>query len=114
MSVSSSTLVTLVGLVALVNHGPTSITTNVTASSGNPTADAISSRHPFGSIEALLAHRAGPILTGAQVGNEVMAVSKKHATVNANVVASVHLIIAISRGASDTLWLSVRPLGAVD
>lgn len=50
VSVSSSTLVAFVGLVTLVNHWPTSISTNITTSSSNPATDAISSRHPFGSI----------------------------------------------------------------
>lgn len=54
VSVSSSTLVTLMGFVTLVNHWPPSIATNITASSSDSTTNAISSRHPFGSIQALL------------------------------------------------------------
>lgn len=116
MSVSSPTLVALVRLVALVNHRPTSVATDVTASSGNSgaTGTAVSSRHPFGSVMALLAQRAAPILTGAQVGDQVVAVGKKHATVDTDVVASVHLVVAVSRAAYDTLLLAVRPLRAVD
>lgn len=50
VSVSSPTLVTLVGLVTLIDHWPTSICANVTTSSSDTTANALSSRHPFGSI----------------------------------------------------------------
>lgn len=46
--------------------------------------------------------------------NEVVAIRKKHTAVHANVVATVHLVVAIGGGAPDALLLAVWPLGAVD
>lgn len=54
MSVSSATLVALVGLITLVDHRPTSISAKVAASACNSAAHSISSRHSLGSIETLL------------------------------------------------------------
>lgn len=56
MSVSSATLVALVGLVTLVDHGPTSASADVAASASDPAAHSVPSGHPFGSIQTLFAH----------------------------------------------------------
>lgn len=93
--VSSPTLVTLVRLITLVNHGPTSIAANVSAASRDPAADAVSPGHPFSSIQALLAQRATPVLTGAQVRDKVVAISKEHPTINTDVTATIHFISAV-------------------
>lgn len=107
VSVAPPTLVALVRLVALVDHG-------LTGPAPAPPAPAVSSRHALGSVQTLLAQRAGPILAGTQVGDEVVAVGEEHAAVHANVAASIHLVGAVSRGPGGALLLAVWPLRPVD
>lgn len=46
--------------------------------------------------------------------NEVVAIRKEHTAVHANVVATIHLVVAIGRGTHDALLLAIWPLGAMD
>lgn len=48
------------------------------------------------------------------MGDEVVAICKEHAAVNANMVAAIHLVITIGRGTPNALLLAIWPLGAMD
>ena len=112
--VSSATLVTFMGPVALFTHRPAAISSNISASASNPTTDSLSSGHPFGSVQALLAQAPRSVLARAKVSDQVVTVRKKHSAVHANVIASIHLVIAVGRGSHNSLGLPFCSLGPMD
>lgn len=69
--------------------------------------------HPFSSVQVFAQHSASP-LAWAQVSDQVMAICKEHATVNANVVPSIHFAISTRAAAPQALSGATRSRRSVD
>ena len=76
------------------------------------TAGLSTTSHAFGSIHVFV-QCSTSCLAWTQVSDQVMAICKEHATVNANVVPSIHFAISIRAVAPQALYRSIRPVGSV-